>query len=68
MTSRHLVDPELVAVLDIFPTLTLTPETLPLIRQGAALAEMREQRPGVSAGFFRDSGERALCSWSRRGA
>jgi hypothetical protein len=32
MTTRHLVDPELVAILDTFPALTLTSETLPLIR------------------------------------
>src|SRR6266699_2809307 len=32
MTTRHLVDPELVAILDSFPALTLTSETLPLIR------------------------------------
>jgi hypothetical protein len=31
MTTRHLVDPELVAILDTFPALTLTSETLPLI-------------------------------------
>jgi len=32
MTTRHLVDPELVAILDTFPALTPTSETLPLIR------------------------------------
>jgi triacylglycerol lipase len=32
MTTRHLVDPELVAMLDGFPTLTFTPESLALIR------------------------------------
>ena len=39
MTTRHLVDPELVAMLDASPALTLTSETLPLIRaEMAALA------------------------------
>ncbi|HLI08762.1 MAG TPA: alpha/beta hydrolase [Ktedonobacteraceae bacterium] len=38
MNTRHLVDPELVAMLDTFPTLTLTTEALPLIR--ASFAEM----------------------------
>jgi acetyl esterase/lipase len=32
MTSKHLVDPELVAILDQFPTRVFTTETLPLIR------------------------------------
>lgn len=32
MTTRHLVDPELVALLDIFPALTLAPESLTLMR------------------------------------
>lgn len=32
MTTRHLVDPELVAMLDVFPALTFTPESLDLIR------------------------------------
>ena len=32
MTTRHLVDPELVAMLDMFPALTFTPESLALIR------------------------------------
>lgn len=43
MTTRHLVDPELVAILDTFPALTLTPESLPLIR--TSLKEMYNQRP-----------------------
>lgn len=41
MTTRHLVDPELVAMLDTFPPLTLTAESLPLMR--AALQEMMTQ-------------------------
>ena len=40
-TSRHLVDPELVAMLDTFPTLTLTPESLTVVR--TALEEMSTQ-------------------------
>lgn len=43
MTTRHLVDPELVAVLDTFPTLTLTPESLAVVR--TALKEMNNQTP-----------------------
>ncbi len=43
MTTRHLVDPELVAMLDTFPALTLTAETLPLIR--ASSKEMFAQAP-----------------------
>ncbi len=41
MTSRHLVDPELVEILDIFPSLTFTPESLALIR--TSLKEMNAQ-------------------------
>jgi triacylglycerol lipase len=33
--SRHLVDPELHALLDLFPTLTLTEEILPVVRAAA---------------------------------
>lgn len=49
MTTRHLVDPELVAALDAFPALEFTPETLPLIR--AALKEWPtpEDLPDYSA-------------------
>jgi acetyl esterase/lipase len=43
MTTRHLVDPELVAMLDTFPELTLTAETLPLIR--TSFKEMMAQTP-----------------------
>ena len=43
MTTKHLVDPELVAMLDTFPALTFTPESLALIR--TALEEMNAQRP-----------------------
>lgn len=41
MTTRHLVDPELVAMLDVFPTLELTDETLGQMR--AMLQEMSAQ-------------------------
>jgi acetyl esterase/lipase len=43
MTTRHLVDPELVAMLDTVPALPLTSETLPLIR--TSLKEMMAQTP-----------------------
>lgn len=32
MSTRHLVDPELLPLLDLWPTATLTAETLPLVR------------------------------------
>lgn len=38
MTTHHLVDPELLQVLDGFPPMTLTSETLPIIR--AAIPQM----------------------------
>ncbi len=43
MTTRHLVDPELVGMLDTFPALTFTPESLALIR--SSFAEMSAQTP-----------------------
>jgi triacylglycerol lipase len=43
MTTKHLVDPELVAMLDMFPGLSLTAESLPQTR--AFLKEMNAQRP-----------------------
>ena len=43
MTTRHLVDPELVAMLDTFPALTFTPESLALIR--TSFNEMSSQTP-----------------------
>ena len=43
MTTRHLVDPELVAMLDAFPTMTFTPESLALVR--ASLKEMNAPTP-----------------------
>src|SRR5579863_124219 len=41
MTTRHLVDPELVAMLDIFPTRTFTPELLTLIRTAPNLMNIQ---------------------------
>jgi acetyl esterase/lipase len=52
MTTRHLVDPELVAMLDTFPQLTLTAETLPLIR--TTLKEMMAQTPVEDLPTFPD--------------
>ena len=44
MTTKHLVDPEIVAMLDLFPQFQFTPETLPRIR--AELAAMNAQMAG----------------------
>ena len=41
MTTRHLVDPEIAPLLDIFPPLLFTRENLPQVRAG--LAEMTAQ-------------------------
>jgi len=41
MTTKHLVDPEIVAMLDLLPGVQLTPETLPQVR--ADLAAMGAQ-------------------------
>ncbi len=41
MTTRHLIDPEIVSVLDLIPQLTLTTESLPQTR--ALLKEMNAQ-------------------------
>lgn len=49
MTTKHLVDPELVAMLDTFPALTFTPESLALIR--TALKEMNAQTPANAPDF-----------------
>lgn len=43
MTTRHLVDPELLPVLDSFPPMALTAETLPAIR--AAIPQMMAALP-----------------------
>lgn len=46
MTTKHLVDPELVAMLDLFPTLELSDETLGQVR--AMMREMNSQMlPGL---------------------
>lgn len=51
MTTRHLVDPELVAILDQFPTPVYTTETLPLMRAGSKemLTRMAEHQPTFPA-------------------
>ena len=33
ISSRHLIDPEIVALLDVFPVLNLSAETLPVVRE-----------------------------------
>jgi acetyl esterase/lipase len=43
MTTRHLVDPELLPMLDAFPPMTLSAETLPMIR--SAIPQMMAARP-----------------------
>ncbi|HEY0603714.1 MAG TPA: hypothetical protein VGD58_12425, partial [Herpetosiphonaceae bacterium] len=43
MNTRHLVDPELIPVLDQFPQIQLTTESLPMIR--ASSAAMRANIP-----------------------
>lgn len=43
MTTRHLVDPELLPMLDAFPPMTLSAETLPMIR--TAIPQMMAARP-----------------------
>lgn len=43
MTTRHLVDPELVAMLDQFPAVAFTDETLGQAR--AMIQEMNSQTP-----------------------
>jgi acetyl esterase/lipase len=42
MNTRHLVDPELLPTLDAFPSMTLSAETLPMIR--AAIPQMMAAR------------------------
>lgn len=49
MSTRHLVDPELVGLLDTFPPLEFTPETLPFIRAG--MAEMFQQAAAAAPAF-----------------
>ena len=47
MTTRHLVDPEIAPMLELFPPLVFTPESLPLVRAGIAelLAQMANNVP-----------------------
>jgi triacylglycerol lipase len=49
MTTKHLVDPELVVMLDMFPGLSLTAESLPQTR--AFLKEMNAQTPSDLPNF-----------------
>ena len=49
MTTKHLVDPEIVAMIDLFPGLQFTPETLPRVR--ADLAAMSAQQAGGLPNF-----------------
>ncbi|WP_131105593.1 alpha/beta hydrolase [Ornithinimicrobium sufpigmenti] len=37
VSTRHLVDPEVAPMLEVFPPLNLSAETLPLVRQGMAV-------------------------------
>lgn len=46
MTTRHLVDPDLLSFVDAFPGLDLTVETLPLLRAGMA-AQLAARPPVV---------------------
>ena len=48
MTTRHLVDPELVAMLDVFPSVTFTPESLALIRNAPLMNTGVPDFPTVS--------------------
>ena len=43
MTTRHLVDPELLPMLEMFPTFQFTPDNLALVRAG--MAEMAKTAP-----------------------
>ena len=49
MTTRHLIDPELIALIDAFPPLQLTPESLPQVRAG--FAEMFAQQAAMLPAF-----------------
>jgi acetyl esterase/lipase len=49
MTTRHLVDAELAGMLDVFPTLAFTDESLPLVR--SAIAEMFTQQASMVPEF-----------------
>jgi acetyl esterase/lipase len=49
MDTKHLVDPELIGMLEVFPVLQFTPEMLPQIRVG--LAEMMAQGSAMAPAF-----------------
>jgi acetyl esterase/lipase len=49
MTTRHLVDPEIAPMLDVFPQLVFTPESLPQVRAG--MAEMLAQGAALAPAF-----------------
>ncbi len=49
MTTRHLVDPELAPMLEMFPTFEFTPEALPAIRTN--FAEMMAQAAAMAPDF-----------------
>ncbi|HCI79359.1 MAG TPA: arylesterase, partial [Ktedonobacter sp.] len=49
MTTRHLVDPEIAPMLDLFPNLSLTAESLPQNR--AFLNEMLSQASATAPAF-----------------
>src|SRR4051794_30991392 len=61
-TSRHLVDPEIAPLLEVFPPLNLSAEILPLLRQGQAAPipdtpDPEELFPGVAVSEERAPGE-----------
>ena len=47
LSSRHLVDPELIGLLDSFPPLALTHENLALVREGSRLPPRQAPPPKV---------------------
>jgi acetyl esterase/lipase len=49
MDTRHMVDPEIAPLLDVFPELRFTPETVSQVR--AMMAEMGEQRRALVPEF-----------------
>ena len=48
MTTRHLVDPELLPLIDSFPPIVLTAELLPVIRAGAAAQVAAQALPALA--------------------
>jgi triacylglycerol lipase len=47
LSSRHLVDPQLLGLLDSLPTLALSTENLPLVRAGSRLPSPGTREPAV---------------------